>query len=369
MPIIREPDRKTAKGRVLTLAIYTALIFGAITMVYPFMVMLTGATCNSFDYARRDWLPRWVWSRPDRFMRVLCTYFPPTHRGSTRQMRQYFPDLPQDWKIWLQIGDDRAGTDGWAETQLARLKDPSQRPHIETMARDFGDFAKAWQPRETVLAYDQRYVAPFLRGIYKDVGDFNRAWEVSLDDFTQVNAREWGGEPLDQPNYVPEVDVRYTDLLKFREAYRENRFTPYLKGNDAPAGYLRPASLRFVWEDYVTENASHLLEKTASNRLPFPVPDSASPTLGKTWRTFLRDDFPARHLGIDVTPARRQEFKAFLQNRFPNLAYLNRILDGQFEDSVQVGQIGEPVLKEGLELLASRRGDVDSEVPGREIVA
>lgn len=332
MSIIRASERRTVKGRLLILAIYGTLIVGSITMVYPFMVMLTGAMCNSFDYARRDWLPRWAWSRPDRFMRVLCTYFPPTHRGSTRQMRQYYPDLPQDWKIWLQIGDDRDGTDRWAQTQLARLENPKQRAQIDIMATDYGDFAANWPPREAVLAYDERYVAPFLRDRYKKVSEFNRAWEVSLDDFTQANAREWSGEPLDQPNYVPEVDVRYEDLMIFREAYRENRFTPYLKGEGAPATYLRPASLRFVWEDYVTENAANLLEKTSCDRLPFPVPETASAALRNTWRTFLRDDFPARHLGITVTPARRQDFKTFLQDRFPNVAYLNRILELTIED-------------------------------------
>ena len=38
-------------------------------------------------------------------MRVLANYFPASHRGSLRQLRACFPDLPPDWQTWAQIGE------------------------------------------------------------------------------------------------------------------------------------------------------------------------------------------------------------------------------------------------------------------------
>src|SRR5436190_20348622 len=118
MPIISPTDARTLSGRLAILAIYLGLFLGGAAMVLPFLVMATGSTSNAFDYERRSPLPRHLWSREDRFMRMLATYFPASHRGSLRQMRACFPDLPAEWQTWAQIGDDPAGSDGWARAQL-----------------------------------------------------------------------------------------------------------------------------------------------------------------------------------------------------------------------------------------------------------
>jgi hypothetical protein len=248
MAIISNTDRKSIKGRFLVLCIFAALILGGATMVYPFLVMLSGSTATPFDYERRSALPRHLVSREDRFMRTLATFFPPVHRNSLRQLRAYFPEAPSDWASWSQIGDDTEGSDKFARAQLKKLDDPQTRKQISAAANDYAEWFQTWNVRETVLAYDARHIAPFLRRHYGDLEKFNAAWELSVDDFTKVNAPEWGGEPIDQQTYVPLEDTRYKDLLAFREAYRKNEFTPYLQG--APAGYLRPASLRYLWEDY-----------------------------------------------------------------------------------------------------------------------
>lgn len=336
MPIINDIDRKTPKGRVVTGGIYLALIIGGITMVYPFMVMLTGSVSNGFDYDRRDPLPRYAWSVEDRFMHMLCAYFPPAHRASLRQLRAYFPDLPVDWTIWSQIGDDSENSDAWAAKQLARLRDPEQRKQLETAAQDYAQFMETWDLRETILAYDNRYVAPFLRTRYKTLENLNKAWQMSIDDFAKVNASEWSGEPIDQASYTPELDVRYDDLLAFREEYRANRFTPYLKGEGAYAGYLRPAALRFIWEDYVAKHDETLTPEQLA-ALPFPVPEDAPAAQVALWRQFLITDFPLRHIEISVS-GRQLEFQKFLQDRFPSIDYLNRVLAG-------TGQTWDPVSK------------------------
>jgi multiple sugar transport system permease protein len=210
---------------------------------------------------------------------------------------------------------------------------------------------KTWNVRETILAYDQRQVAPFLRRRYGALDCFNAAWQFSVDDFYKVNAAEWGGEPLDLPNYVPEPDARYDDLLLFREEYRQNRYTPYLGGKEAPAGYLRPAALRFLWEDFMAAAGKPPDGGTANPdlaSLPFPVPSRSKPPDGGTtnrpdggttnpdllehWYRFLKEVFPLRHVEITVTEARRRAFRDFLRERFRNLEYLNRVLDQAVTD-------------------------------------
>lgn len=327
MPIISDIDRKSFKGRAVTGFIYLALTVGGLSMVYPFLVMLTGSVSNSFDYDRRAPLPRYFWSPQDRLMHTLCTYFPPSHRASIRQMRCYLPDVPESWSLWSGIGDDRKGTDKWARELLTMLHDRAQHAALAAQAKDYGEFAANWDVHETVLAYDQRYVAPFLRKRYGSLAKLNEAWQIAVDDFAKVDASEWSGEPIDQPNYVPTYDVRYRDLLDFRRAYRENQFTPFLAGAGAPAGYLRPAMLRFLWEDAYAKATGEKDEKVLK-ALPFPVPADAPKALRATWLAFIKNDFPMRHFQITVDAARQQAFLAFLRDRFRNVAYLNRVLVG-----------------------------------------
>ena len=275
----------------------------------------------------------------------------------------------------IAIGDERQASDAWARKQLARLRDPGQRQCLETAARDYADFMRDWNVTETILAYDNRYIAPFLRGRYGTLAALNQAWQMTIDDFAKVNASEWSGEPVDQATYIPEVDVRYRDLLEFRKAYRENRFTPYLKGDPSAAGYLRPAALRFIWEDYVAKQ-DEKLKPAQLAALPFPVtagmggeirvggrvltPATGGDHSGRgdtpahaalgaqagpldhaelvaLWCKFLLTDFPMRHVEI-VVGNRQAEFERFLQRRFPSVDYLNRVLAG-------MGQAFEPVAR------------------------
>ena len=124
MSIINAAEQKSFKGRIAVTTIYTLLILGSLTMIFPFAIMATGSVSNSFDYDRRSPFPRFLASRPDRFLRVLCNYFPPSHRGSIRQLRSFFPSLPDDWQSWSQIGDERRQGDAWATAVLAELDDP-----------------------------------------------------------------------------------------------------------------------------------------------------------------------------------------------------------------------------------------------------
>ncbi|MFT5124640.1 MAG: ABC-type glycerol-3-phosphate transport system permease component, partial [Verrucomicrobiales bacterium] len=49
MPIIARIGRKDPKVIALISALYVALIIGAITMVYPFLLMIAGSTKSNVD--------------------------------------------------------------------------------------------------------------------------------------------------------------------------------------------------------------------------------------------------------------------------------------------------------------------------------
>lgn len=330
MPLISLTDRGTWKGRLLILGMYGLLSLGGVAMVYPFLIMLTGSVGNAFDYERRSVFPRYLWSREDRFMRTLCTYFPPLYRSSQRQLRSAFLGLPAEWQNWTQIADDSAASDRWAKAQLAELDDPVRKQQIETAAADYADFSRGWNLEESVLTFNPRHVGRFLQSRYGTLAKFNATWQVAADDFHEANTAEWSGEPFDQPSYLPQRDVRYLDLVAFREAYRDGVFAAHV--SNAPAQYLRPAALRYLWEEF----AGKSIEKSGlsglnSATLPFPVGPTAPPALRTIWFEFLKEKFPLRHIEIDVNDRRVATFREFLEVRFHKVDYFNRITDSHAE--------------------------------------
>lgn len=60
MPIISHIGRRHPRTRALMAAIYLVLIAGAVTMVYPFLLMLSGSTKSAVDVKSMDVVPRFL---------------------------------------------------------------------------------------------------------------------------------------------------------------------------------------------------------------------------------------------------------------------------------------------------------------------
>lgn len=331
MAILNQTERKTFSGRMILLVNYILLAIGGAAMVYPFMVTITGSTGTHFDYHRRSALPRHLWSREDRLMRTLCSYFPPTLRNSNAELRSYFPDFPGEWRTWRQIGDEVEASDAWAASQLSELDDPGKARSFRRMTEDLAAFMAEWRLEETIVAYDQRDVAPFLRETYGTVERLNKAWEIAVNTFSEVEAFAWRGVPLDQQSFLPYGDARSEDLLKFRQAHREHRYAEFLRKDPAAIGFLRPAALAYGWEALAADALS-IDNPVQRSLLPFPVPADGSKDLVDTWRKYVIAKFPLRHVEITVTSELRGHFTSFLQTRFLDVDVLNHLMrDGGVE--------------------------------------
>ncbi len=331
MAILNDSERKSVSGRFFLLAIYLALVVGGVAMVYPFMVTLTGSMGTHFDYHRRSALPRHSWSREDRLMRVLCSYFPPRMRNSMDELQGYFPDWPSEWRTWRRVGEEVEGSDAWAGAQLAELEDPGQARRFRRMAEDLSAFLGEWHLEEAVVAYDQRDVAPFLRERYGSVERFNEAWEIAVNSYNEVTTAEWRGPPLDQQSYLPHGDTRSIDLLGFRQAHREHRYARFLGRDPAATAYLRPAALAYTWEAFAA-SALEIEDRGRLTSLPFPVPADSTGEVRDAWDQFLVERFPLRHVEIGLTPGVREDFVQFLEERFHGLDSFNRLMHGGWDE-------------------------------------
>ena len=180
MAVVLESERRTAKARVFHALIYSALVLGAVTMVYPFAVMISSSLASSYDYQRHDVVNRGWFSSADRFVRMISTYFPAFPR-------EIYPDAPATWTSWQQVAQDADGVDDFARRQLADYADETAKREGRTRAAAYMRRLAGLGDGETVCNFDPRDVAHFVKARYGTLEELNAAWPVPHKSFFDVS--------------------------------------------------------------------------------------------------------------------------------------------------------------------------------------
>ncbi|HEY3418564.1 MAG TPA: hypothetical protein VGM23_16935, partial [Armatimonadota bacterium] len=310
MPIIDETGRKTWRIRLLILGMYLLLALFGVTMAYPFLITLTSSTTNAMDYNRFAPLPRGLWSREERFVRGIATYFPENLRNGMEQFNLLFGGLPDQWMTWKGVGDDGEGIHAFAQRYLSLSHDPARWGQVKRMAADYAAFARQYPLSDSVCAYNERRIAPYFRERYLErlggqaredtaLAQLSQRWGVTYETFYQVSPSREYQAPWDQPNYWPPADTRDEDFTGMRAAYRDGAFMPgairakwrrFLQGGEARkllgisgSGTL---SLREL-------NQSLGTSYRGWGQVPYPVTAQGSAPLHRVFDAFVGTTIPA----------------------------------------------------------------------------
>lgn len=180
MGVLLDSERKSAKARVFTALVYSALALGAATMVYPFMVMLSSSLASSYDYQRHAPVLAAFFDEGDRFMRSVATHF----RSFPRDV---YPDAPEGWTTWTEVAKDRDGVRAFAERELAPYRDPARLAEGRERAAAFARSLAEADPLWLSCNYDPRDVPRFVKAKYGTVEAMNAAWPVPHRSFFDVS--------------------------------------------------------------------------------------------------------------------------------------------------------------------------------------
>lgn len=334
--IIGKVGAKTWKTRLAIGLIYATLVVGSATMVYPFLLMLSGSVKSEADATLITPYPEFWFDDAVLFQK----YAESKHNASIENCRLAWaqevpswrrverpaavaPDVLADFRAWRETPDARRV--GWlGHTTGARLLPANARLWRKRMERQYGgdlrafcqdagtivtDWTGVMPPFETVGRYRPRYATEQARIAFETFKTARPGADLFFKDpqaqfvldvlpakygraIADLNAklgtawRDWDEVRLEKPAGAP-ADPLDPD----REAYlRETAPLQFIRIADAPES--REAYRRFMAKRHGTVRAYNAMHRTRYADfadVPFIVRIDDDPSQRVEWEEFLRD--------------------------------------------------------------------------------
>jgi multiple sugar transport system permease protein len=363
MPIISKIGTKSWNVRLVYTAIYAALIFGAFTMIYPFMLMIAGAFTSETDYLNITPYPRF-WFDDRVLYQKYCeskynvdlataSYARKQYIGSWRKINMTNITNPQqstilhdylDWRNsdsiqpeWFALGHIRGG----------KLQPINAREFRNEMMKKFHNNIHAYT--QATGAYAQNWAAVTLPA---DSGGASRRI-IKLSDYFENILRDFKMSRPVEDRIIFNLDgiFWWTCLIpKYTSDIREyNRLhgTHFQSYDDV---YLTPRAPKNVlarqdWEEFVRYelnlnfirldhslapawhkflvNHYHSIDKLnirfntkydSFDKVTFPTVKPNNPSELEDWELFLKDKSLCHTENIEIFGP-RQSFEAFVAKK------------------------------------------------------
>ena len=214
MPIISQVGRKSLRIRLLFALMYIILITGAVTMIYPFMIMLSATMTNRFDYA--DFSP-----------------IPPVFKSETTRFKKHLFEQYGSADLNLLAANYRAPWQSFEELKLDPDLKNYRRAPVEAVT-DYRSFLATLNRAELSLTFFPDladHYPEFLQQRYeRQFGDnasaltaVRRAYAEHIPQFNQITLQPENHFAL--PNWIPSSDIKFQDWLAFKNSLPLSHFT------------------------------------------------------------------------------------------------------------------------------------------------
>ncbi|HIJ65780.1 MAG TPA: hypothetical protein HPP77_07490, partial [Candidatus Hydrogenedentes bacterium] len=358
MPIISKVGRRSLKVRLLIASVYTVLILGSISMVYPFVLMISGSFKSAVDMHVYDPVPKFFYDDLTLFRKFVEEKYQDSailinrvYRTEFARTRDVTPPAVYS-KVLLEDWRDYCASDCW------RTEFPRENGRLPLSFFVLGCYYGA-NYKETQL--HQRWIHRLIERFGTEEA-MNEAWGTDVESFLRVYDAP---EAWDTRRFTPEFDSPlYRDLVEFKQEIREHepRFIrPVPVAGHFVSTYLVPKYSRYI-DGY---NKSHGTRLTAMSQLRLTEAVPPSPQSPAEWEAYVADDWRIRN--VRLRPEGEEMFKAFLLDQYGSFASFadaygfEKATMGQFEVPFPIGaEDGGPIYRDFRAFLSER-------VPWRQV--
>ncbi len=310
MSIIPKVGRRSLKTRIVIALLYIILTGGALTMVYPFLLMLGLSVSSGADVNKYEIIPSYLY----RTEALFPKYAEDRYAGDIDQINQVY-------------GTSFAKIDDVAIPEL-RCTDGQ----LKAQAHDWQAFVKSLPMRYKQAGFEGYGSSPSkLKFAYRDFcrkrfgGDIkklNKLYSEECEGFETVNTpferfrmREW--EPDDSP--------KMHEYIKFKESLPHYFLKPIMV-DPAFQSFLKDAVYHAKIDD-LNKNWGTSYKDFREIHLASTLPVQAGQA--RDWESFVRTSMPFRYMKI--APEAVTSYRDFLQRRYENnLSLLNKAHEASY---------------------------------------
>ncbi len=303
MAIISKIGRKSFRVRALLAAVYLSLILGSATMIYPFLLMLSGSTKGAVDIKYFNAVPRfvrddaWLYRKHvealfnERLLDCNATYNTGLSSFADAEPPEPCDELLKEWKQFL------------SESELPG--------HCFTIGHLQSDVAR------TIPMHLRRFKASLRTNYGKSIDAINEALGTEFIDWTTVV-------------------VKSRLVLSTRDAAKDTPFGRELAGYKlsvpqgmrvyaSPEGFFRNAFIKARYSANIdVYNEEHATDYSSYSevRLSRTCPTQGNGLEKSDWEDFVRHTLAP--VWITASEGAAPEYRAFLKAKYQSVDILNR---------------------------------------------
>ncbi len=309
MGIIAKVGRKSARYRLLDIIIHLVLILGAISMVYPFLLMLSSSIKSGVDSSRMNIIPQYLYNDEALYQKYLESRY---NEESSRLADNY----PGRWLSFKEV-------------QITSVYSPE-------LCQSWLDFLKSNTDKYGVYHYylaDHygRGVYPLAQRIYRrqlrqetngDLLEFNRRYQTGARFWEEIMVEE---KEILRRNFVSSPEGYLGRFRQFKEQspqwmrYYINPEGAFVNAELIPAYGGNLDSLNTQW--------GSRYQSWEEITLPSTYPGDKNP-MSKYWLHYVREVLNIHHLNLDTSAMK--DFQLMLRQKYDSIQMLNQAWDTAF---------------------------------------
>ena len=314
MPIFTKVESKSLSGRLFHTATFIFLTLGGITMIYPFILMISGAFRSEVDETDLDLVPAYFMQEEALYQKFLEYKYQQNVSAYNiahleRQFAFYFVDAPL-------ITSEAAGAD------LRRFIEEGDLPiHWQVLAGVAASRTTPENLRELRTRLKNKYNDDIER-FSRDVGTAISRW-----DHVSYVSPDWLAGGFDFEDN-PQNEV-YLELML--EAPAAERQLVSLSGYFLEVvGYPRYGAL-----EEINKNFGLSLSSLKEFRLPSKVPGEDLPIFRKEWINFVLEDLNVSF--VDVDGVSDADYQTYLREYYnEGIEHLNLVWETEYKDYSEI---------------------------------
>jgi len=309
MSIIGKVGRNSPRARILKYSIHFVLLLGAITMIYPFLLMISFSFKSNVDSTSLDLIPAFIYQDEALYQKYIESRY---NEESSRLMDNY----PGSWISFSEVTIPNQANKNLYQEWMEFITKKPQSPYHYYVAEHYG-----------------RGIYPYAQRIFRK--ELRKENDNSLRVFNQkynTGARSW------QEIVVEEKDVYRRNFVSSTTGYL-GRFRKFKENTPIWMRYYVNPEGTFINSELIPEYGDDIEEfnkvngTNYSSWLDIPIPShvpEANHPLRDYWIHYTKKVVNIRHLKIN--PEAEKHFQDMLLKKYDNIETLNKTWKTSFTD-------------------------------------